>query len=265
MNHSHKQNLRSNSRDNDFSDEERFEKFYPPYKQETQVTVGDDSPVEPHGDDLDLQFNLQESAENTSYAEQQYNKNDRYYAVSALTDGIPGKSDIKPPPETQILTDRPVPLFRAISFKFDWSAPFDIEYSNSVHVHMVGSADHRVRLVDAIHNSDVDTCRDLLLKKKLNPNFNVQMISPICRAAAMGNVEILNLLLDAGADPNTPNSDDLLWERRPIHIAASKGHLSALQILVQRGAHINQHDSDHRTPLHWVAMYGQAHMIRVKK
>ncbi|KAK6990454.1 ankyrin repeat and SOCS box protein 13 [Biomphalaria glabrata] len=127
---------------------------------------------------------------------------------------------------------------------------------------MNDSTNSRSLLLNAVQNNDVETVKDLLLIKKVNPNFNLQMISPICQAAALGNIQILNLLLDAGADPRTQNTSNMSWERQPIHIAASKGHLDALKLFVERGIKINQQDSDKRTPLHWVSMYGHVHMIK---
>ncbi|CAL1545967.1 unnamed protein product [Lymnaea stagnalis] len=198
-----------------------------------------------------------------SFRDQQKGTQGKYYAMSNLRDAISGEREIKEVKGVPLFTDRTTPMLQAISFiKFDWPSSHAMEHTTNVHVHEVGFTNLQVKLMDAIHNDDTEIVKDLLMVRRLNPNFNLQMVSPICRAAAKGNVEIMNLLLDAGADPNTPNSDDLLWERRPIHIAASKGHLCVLKLLVQRGASINQPDSDHRTPLHWVAMYGQSHMIK---
>lgn len=134
---------------------------------------------------------------------------------------------------------------------------------NGAHYHKHERSALQWGLMDAINNNRVDIVRYILQEEDLDPNFIVNMKSPICRAVAIGNIAVVELLLDAGADLETANTSDLMWERRPVHIVASKGHLAVLQLLVQRGADINQCDGDHRSPLHWAAMYGQAHMIKV--
>ncbi|KAH9499864.1 hypothetical protein Btru_076788 [Bulinus truncatus] len=129
---------------------------------------------------------------------------------------------------------------------------------------LIGCWDMRCQLIIAIQKNDAEAVKNLISVEQINPNFSLQMINPICYAASKGNIQILNLLLDAGADPHTPNQRDCdyFWERQPIHIAASKGHLETIQLLVQRGVDINQQDSDQRTPLHWVSMYGQDHLVK---
>ncbi|XP_005102513.1 serine/threonine-protein phosphatase 6 regulatory ankyrin repeat subunit C [Aplysia californica] len=122
-------------------------------------------------------------------------------------------------------------------------------------------ADMQEQLLDAIRHHDVRIVEDLLEKRQLNPNYELHKKNPICRAVGLGNIEIITLLLDAGAEVDTPNHADLMWDRKPVHIAACKGHLASIQLLISRGADINQVDSDQRTPLHWVAMYGHSHLI----
>ncbi|MDC0857491.1 ankyrin repeat domain-containing protein [Rickettsiales bacterium] len=72
------------------------------------------------------------------------------------------------------------------------------------------------------------------------------------KAAAAGCIEILDILLDKGADPNKLNSDGLT----PLWAAASKGcykgYFEIVKRLLDRGADPNKKNSDGRAPL-WAA------------
>ncbi|XP_053500152.1 dynein axonemal heavy chain 12 [Ictalurus furcatus] len=57
---------------------------------------------------------------------------------------------------------------------------------------------------------------------------SVESVSVLFEAAASGNPDIISLLLEYGADPNTPTHTGHL----PIHHAAYRGHLLALEQLI---------------------------------
>ena len=64
-------------------------------------------------------------------------------------------------------------------------------------------------------------------------------------AAEKDDVEILNLLLDAGADVNLKSR----FGRTAIRVAACHGHIAAVRKLLQAGADVNISDDFRRTPL----------------
>ena len=68
------------------------------------------------------------------------------------------------------------------------------------------------------------------------------------------SLQIAELLLDAGADPNLANETGNL----PLHIASFYGNTKAVLLLLKRGANVNQTNFKKQSPLHWVSFYGQS-------
>ncbi len=74
-------------------------------------------------------------------------------------------------------------------------------------------------------------------------------------AAQHGQVEIVQLLLDAGEDPNRYNPDGNHAHSTPLHQAALAGHEAVVRLLVERGARVDIKDTAYEgTPVGW-AMY----------
>ncbi|KAJ3113755.1 hypothetical protein HDU96_002935 [Phlyctochytrium bullatum] len=81
-----------------------------------------------------------------------------------------------------------------------------------------------------------------------------------CLNAELLTVEVVQVLLDHGANLEARNSNGLL----AIHLAARDGHLKVLQMLLQRGANAGAVDlSDGCTALHFAAQFGHLDCIRV--
>jgi ankyrin repeat protein len=57
----------------------------------------------------------------------------------------------------------------------------------------------------------------------------------LCIAAQNGNLAIMKLLLDHGANPNLRDG----WEGEPLTAAADADNIAAMQLLIARGAEIN--------------------------
>lgn len=68
-----------------------------------------------------------------------------------------------------------------------------------------------------------------------------------------GDVEMVKLLLEGGADVNARNPDD----RAALHTAAEGGHIDMAKLLLEKGAYVNSKDLAGRTALHAAA--GQAY------
>jgi ankyrin repeat protein len=81
--------------------------------------------------------------------------------------------------------------------------------------------------------------------------------SPLTQAAEAGHVDIVRLLLEAGADPNN------MWANPPsILAAAASGRQDIVEILLAHGASPDAVDEEHETALMAAAAGGHIHVLR---
>ena len=78
-------------------------------------------------------------------------------------------------------------------------------------------------------------------------------------AASMGYLEILEILLDRGA--NIDAKDKNL--RTALHFAASEGYISCVELLLSRGASVDCVDFCVENPLHRAVRYGRTDVVRI--
>ena len=83
--------------------------------------------------------------------------------------------------------------------------------------------------------------------------------SSLSWAAERGNVDVVRLLLDRGADKETRDSE---WGRSPLSWAARRGNVDVVRLLLDRGADIETCDNTGRTPLSWAETTGTASELR---
>ena len=79
--------------------------------------------------------------------------------------------------------------------------------------------------------------------------------SPLLRASMDGNLQIVKILLAAGADPNAPS---ILWgnSEMPLHAAAKIGNIDVLEVLLEHGANVNAQAEDGFSAIHFAAQRG---------
>nr|XP_024215301.1 receptor-interacting serine/threonine-protein kinase 4-like isoform X2 [Halyomorpha halys] len=84
-------------------------------------------------------------------------------------------------------------------------------------------------------------------------------VTAVHLAAEEGNLDVLQLLLDNGADLNEATTS----KKKAIHFAAERGHDLCLSWLLLHGADIESKDISWQTPLHKAAAGGHIETVRV--
>jgi ankyrin repeat protein len=105
------------------------------------------------------------------------------------------------------------------------------------------------QLIDAIDKNDTATVSSLISSGSVNLHDEPW---PLHRAAHLGRVEIMTMLLDAGADINAVNYS----RYTACYWAILENKFDALKLLVERGAILNVVDSNDRSLLSIVALRG---------
>ena len=103
------------------------------------------------------------------------------------------------------------------------------------------------------------------LKQQLNAGTDVNQknsydgSTALNHAAWHGHMEIVQLLLENGANTNAKRNDG--WT--PLHDAATQGHEEIAELLIANGADINTKDDGERTPLYVAAHEGQKNIAEI--
>ena len=103
---------------------------------------------------------------------------------------------------------------------------------------VVAASDKHDLMMRAIERNDVAQVK-ALIAGKIDPNLRKDSrASPtfMTFAAFHGRTEILQLLLGAGADVNSPDGD----MQTPLMQASSHGHIRAVQLLIKSGASLKE-------------------------
>ncbi len=108
-------------------------------------------------------------------------------------------------------------------------------------------------------DSQCDEAVEQLLKMGANPNAgNGKGPEALYLAACGGNLHSVRLLLDYGAQADSPSSCD---GETALMGAAGKGNLSVVQELIHRGASVDLRDTNGRTALYGAACRGASDVI----
>lgn len=102
-----------------------------------------------------------------------------------------------------------------------------------------------IDLPTACHTGDIERVRELLRQDPSLANrigehegYYLGAGSPLSNAAAIGRMDIVQLLLDHGADPNLPE-EQFAPKGRALYSAVYHGHYDIAKLLLERGAFPN--------------------------
>ncbi|MEZ4702490.1 MAG: ankyrin repeat domain-containing protein [Rhodothermales bacterium] len=110
-------------------------------------------------------------------------------------------------------------------------------------------------LTDSLHEAvwDGDSTRvaDLLAAGARPDSLSLfDGYAPLHRAVEARRLDLVNLLLDAGADPNQMSRNADGNDRTPLHIAAETGSVAVAEALLAAGARVDAVTAFGETPLH---------------
>lgn len=106
----------------------------------------------------------------------------------------------------------------------------------------------------AVRNSDSQ-----MVQLLLDRGFKVPSAVTICQTYLWYDLQLAELLLRSGMNPNLPN-----WERiTPLHHMAGQGNISAAELFLKYGANPKLVDLEYcTTPLGWAAREGQIEFVK---
>ncbi len=105
-----------------------------------------------------------------------------------------------------------------------------------------------------VQRPDLDTAR-LILKSGADVNLG----SPLLRAAACNHVDVVRLLLEFRAEVNRRDQ----WGKTPLIAASKEGHDECMRVLLDAGADVDASEEEGRCALYYACAAGHASTVRL--
>lgn len=116
------------------------------------------------------------------------------------------------------------------------------------------------KLCKSAASGDKEAVR-FLLAQDVDPNGkDYWKMSPLHYAAKSGNVAVMKLLCDGGADIDDQKNKR---KRVPLHYASSKGHEGAVKYLLSCGAALDVQNKKEYTPLHYACKHNRLSIAKL--
>ena len=122
---------------------------------------------------------------------------------------------------------------------------------------MCGDICGETPLLSAAFNGDLDIVRLLLEAGADKEKFDIDGQTALHNASEKGHLETVRLLLESGSNRDPCDNQG----RTPLHLAFEGGHLEVARLLLDSGAKKEPCDSQGRTPLHLFAKGGHLEVM----
>ncbi len=113
-------------------------------------------------------------------------------------------------------------------------------------------------LYDAALNGHSELCR-LMLKHGAKPNVSTEEGPILFKVAIGGNLEIVKVLVENGAEIDATNSED----RTALQGASNNGHKAVVAYLLENGADVHHGIEHGSTAIHLAASYGFSEIVQL--